>query len=259
MSVANKQQFKLLFIGDSGVGKTTFINRHRTGEFTVKFNSTAGSEIQYLTFNTNKGETAFYIWDTAGQEKYDKIVEKSCKDADGAVIMFDVTSKVSYRNVKEWYDLLIKHCPNIPIVLCGNKVDCKDRKVHPSDISFHREHQLQYYDISAKSNYNFEKPFLYLIGKLLKDDNVNFIEKEALAPPEIKELPDINKSKHITIGERIEVIQNGCNSEITLKLAVDIANDEKLWKEFLNLYYNKGTGQTIFVFSDKKGTQFVVV
>jgi len=55
---------------------------------------------------------------------------------------------------------LIRVCENIPIVLCGNKVDVKERKVKAKAITFHRKKNLQYYDISAKSNYNFEKPFL---------------------------------------------------------------------------------------------------
>ena len=58
-------------------------------------------------------------------------------------------------------------CENIPIVLCGNKVDVKERKVKAKTITFHRKKNLQYYDISAKSNYNFEKPFLWLGRKLV--------------------------------------------------------------------------------------------
>ena len=58
-------------------------------------------------------------------------------------------------------------CENIPIVLCGNKVDVKERKVKAKTITFHRKKNLQYYDISAKSNYNFEKPFLWLARKLV--------------------------------------------------------------------------------------------
>lgn len=58
-------------------------------------------------------------------------------------------------------------CENIPIVLCGNKVDVKERKVKAKSITFHRKKNLQYYDISAKSNYNFEKPFLWLARKLV--------------------------------------------------------------------------------------------
>jgi len=61
---------------------------------------------------------------------------------------------------------LVRVCENIPIVLCGNKVDVKERKVKSKTITFHRKKNLQYYDISAKSNYNFEKPFLWLAKKL---------------------------------------------------------------------------------------------
>jgi len=57
-------------------------------------------------------------------------------------------------------------CENIPIVLCGNKVDVKNRQVKAKQVTFHRKKNLQYYEISAKSNYNFEKPFLYLARKL---------------------------------------------------------------------------------------------
>lgn len=60
----------------------------------------------------------------------------------------------------------IRVCENIPIVLCGNKVDVKNRQVKAKMVTFHRKKSLQYYEISAKSNYNFEKPFLYLARKL---------------------------------------------------------------------------------------------
>lgn len=62
---------------------------------------------------------------------------------------------------------LVRVCENVPIVLCGNKVDVKERKVKAKTITFHRKKNLQYYDISAKSNYNFEKPFLWLARKLV--------------------------------------------------------------------------------------------
>ena len=81
--------------------------------------------------------------------------------------MFDVTSRVTYKNVPNWHRDLVRVCENIPIVLCGNKVDIKDRKVKAKSIVFHRKKNLQYYDISAKSNYNFEKPFLWLARKLI--------------------------------------------------------------------------------------------
>merc|ERR1739837_3838 len=84
-------------------------------------------------------------------------------------------------------------CENIPIVLCGNKVDVKERKVKAKAITFHRKKNLQYYDISAKSNYNFEKPFLWLARKLAGDSNLDFVAMPALLPPEVQMDPQWQK------------------------------------------------------------------
>src|SRR5271168_4533117 len=81
---------------------------------------------------------------------------------------------------------LVRVCENVPIVLCGNKVDVKERKVKAKTITFHRKKNLQYYDISAKSNYNFEKPFLWLARKLVGNQSLEFVAEVALAPPEVQ-------------------------------------------------------------------------
>merc|ERR1712043_103645 len=88
--------------------------------------------------------------------------------------------------VPKWYKDLTRVCEQIPIVLVGNKVDIKDRKVKAKQITFHRKKNLQYYDISAKSNYNFEKPFLWLARKITGQPNLEFVEAPALAPPDVK-------------------------------------------------------------------------
>ena len=75
-------------------------------------------------------------------------------------------------------------CDNIPIVLVGNKVDVKERKVKAKTINFHRRKNLAYYDISAKSNYNFEKPVLWLARKLTGDNHLVFTEAPAVEPPD---------------------------------------------------------------------------
>jgi len=75
-------------------------------------------------------------------------------------------------------------CENIPIVLTGNKVEIKDRKVKAKQINFHRKKNLQYFEISAKVNYNFEKPFVWLAKKLAGDNSLQFVEAPALRPPE---------------------------------------------------------------------------
>jgi GTP-binding nuclear protein Ran len=89
--------------------------------------------------------------------------------------MFDLTSRITYRNVPNWHRDLIRVCENIPMVLCGNKLDVKDRKLKAKSITFHRKNNMQYYDLSARSNYNFEKPFLWLAKKLAGDENLHFV------------------------------------------------------------------------------------
>merc|ERR1712228_867997 len=91
---------------------------------------------------------------------------------------------MGYKNVPNWHRDIGRVCENIPIVLVGNKVDVKDRQVKAKNIQFHRKRNLQYYDLSARSNYNFEKPFLWLARHLTNQPKLQFVGQFA-KPPEI--------------------------------------------------------------------------
>lgn len=145
-----------------------------------------GVEVHPLNFYTNYGEVVFKVWDTAGQEKFGGLRDGYYIGGECGIIMFDLTSRLTYKKVPTWYRDITRVCENIPIVIVGNKVDVKDRKVPPRSITFHRKKNLQYYDISAKSNYNFEKPFLYLVRKLVNDPSLQFTEQPALTPAEVQ-------------------------------------------------------------------------
>ena len=149
-------------MGDGGTGKTTFVKRHLTGEFEKKYvgkwaeplsiqnhmnplplSATLGVEVHPLVFYTNRGPIRFNVWDTAGQEKFGGLRDGYYIQGQCAIIMFDVTARVTYKNVPNWHRDLVRVCDNIPIVLCGNKVDIKDRKVKAKNIIFHRKKNLQ--------------------------------------------------------------------------------------------------------------------
>jgi len=184
--LSNAPTWKLLLVGDGATGKTTFVKRHTTGEFEKKYIATVGVEVRPLPFHTNYGQIVFNVWDTAGQEKFGGLRDGYYIAGQCAIVMFDVTNRMTYKNVPNWHRDIVRVCENIPIVICGNKVDIKDRKVKAKNITFHRKKNLQYYDISARSNYNFEKPFLYLARKLVGNQNLTFVEAPALAPPEVE-------------------------------------------------------------------------
>mmetsp|Transcript_6484 Transcript_6484/g.14972 ORF Transcript_6484/g.14972 Transcript_6484/m.14972 type:complete len:222 (+) Transcript_6484:148-813(+) len=182
--------FKLVLVGDGGVGKTTFVKRHLTGEYEKKYIPTVGVEVHPLVFHTNKGRILFNVWDTAGQERFGGLRDGYYIGGQCAIIMFDVTSRETYKNVPSWHRDIIRVCEaatgRIPIVLVGNKVDAvKDRKVKAKQVHFHRKKNLQYFEVSAKSNYNFEKPFVWLARQLAGDPNLHLVEAPATAPGEV--------------------------------------------------------------------------
>ena len=211
----NITDLKLVLVGDGGVGKTTFVKRHLTGEFEKKYIATIGVEVHPMVFTTNRGKVRFNVWDTAGQEKLGGLRDGYYIDAHCAILMFDVTSRITYKNIPVWYKDIVRICgENIPIVLVGNKVDDKNRKVKAKQILFARKHGIQYFDISAKSNYQFEKPFIYLLKKLTGDPNLTLVEEVGLAPSEnhldpnhIKEMEEeYEKAKNTNIEDMDEDI-----------------------------------------------------
>ncbi|KAL6216950.1 hypothetical protein ACLB2K_010168 [Fragaria x ananassa] len=188
MALPNQQtvdypSFKLVIVGDGGNPNIE------------SFDSTIGVQVHPLDFHTNFGKIRFYCWDTAGQEKFGGLRDGYYIHGQCAIIMLDVTARLTYKNVPTWHRDLCRVCENIPIVLCGNKVDVKNRQVKAKQVTFHRKKNLQYYEISAKSNYNFEKPFLYLARKLAGNMELIFVESPALAPPEV----------HIDVAEQTKI------------------------------------------------------
>ncbi|CUF13472.1 ras-related GTP-binding nuclear protein Rtb5, putative [Bodo saltans] len=162
--------FKLALVGDGGTGKTTFVKRHLTDEFEEHYVATVGVDVHPLTFHTNRGKICFNCWATSTLPN--KILFSKVLTARSSCSMLPPRT---LRSVPSWHRDMTRVCDNIPIVLVGNKVDCADRQVKAKMITFHRKKGLQYYDISATSNYNFEKPFLWLAKKIANDPNVDFV------------------------------------------------------------------------------------
>ncbi len=184
--------FKLILIGDSGVGKTTFVKRHLTGEFEKKHVPTLGVEVHPLRFLTNYGPILFNIWDCAGEERCTSLRSGYYNGAECCIIMFDLTDERSFKNVSKWKRRLRRVCKDIPIVISGNKCDVHARTIKPQETKVCRAIDgVMYFDISAKSNYNFEKPFLWLARKLQDDTTLIFVEALALRPSEVTIDPEL--------------------------------------------------------------------
>lgn len=215
-----QRPFKLILIGDGGTGKTTYLKRIKDGSFRREYIATVGVDVSDVSFRTNYGENInFQVWDTAGQEIYSQLNDVYYIGADAAIIMFDVTSRITFKNVATWLQKLrllttdVSTNREIPVIICGNKIDLKDRKVPQSFIKQQLNKNItQYVDISAKSNHNYEIPFLVAARNLTGLQNLQFAENINLQPPEAtldaetiyesqKVMEDVSKAQHMNLPD----------------------------------------------------------
>jgi Ras-related protein Rab-5C len=117
---------RIIFIGDSGVGKTSIIHRVLTGAFLAQSRPTVGTAVQQFSAKTDMGVKTFQLWDTAGQEVYRKIIPIYFKGADAAIIVFSFTDTKSYENLDSWVEELHENTdPDTTTILVGNKIDAE--------------------------------------------------------------------------------------------------------------------------------------
>ncbi|KAL7712709.1 Rab family GTPase [Entamoeba marina] len=152
---------KICLVGDSGVGKTSIVDRIAMGVFKNNQQITVGHNYLTRSFIVGNSSHEIAIWDTAGQEKYHSLVSMYLRNAVGALIVFDVTSKASFEDVRFWYDK-IKECEvDCVIVLIGNKVDLVDKRIINNEMAKQLAHELscEYFETSAKSGININTAF----------------------------------------------------------------------------------------------------
>lgn len=119
--------FKFVIVGDSGVGKSNIISRYCKDTFIQDGKATVGVELENKFFKVNNETLNVSIWDTAGQERFKSITNAYYRGANGVIIVFDLTRKETFENVKNWFtEVKNTNNTNVQILLIGNKSDLKD-------------------------------------------------------------------------------------------------------------------------------------
>jgi len=151
---------KCVVVGDSGSGKTTFIKQQRTGKFNPFYNYTMGVEI--CTFQKHEKFFTWHMWDIAGKDFIPRNREEYFRNADCALVFVDATRKEPFSNVQNW---LSEIPPNIPVVICCNKVDTSEI-VDEENFFFQDIHVVR---MNLKESYNTNLPLEILTNLLLAD------------------------------------------------------------------------------------------
>ena len=181
------QKCQLLIIGDSTVGKTSIITRFANGTFDSNYLATVGLDNFTKDEIIDNKTIRIKIWDTAGQERYKSLTKGFFRNAEGVMLVYDVTNSETYENLKYWMQSiknnLGENMGEIPIIIIGNKIDCQEREVSVEEAeNFWKEQGFPYFETSAKTGENIDKTIKFLVKQVInvkegnKEENKDYIK-----------------------------------------------------------------------------------
>ena len=192
---------QILILGDSSVGKTSLISRYANGIFKEEYLATVGLDYYNKQDTINNLNVLVKLWDTAGQERFKSLTPNYFRNAEGVVIVFDVTNLETFENLKYWISSIKSNLGEkniiIPIIIIGNKIDMDDmRDINKEEADkFAKENDYKYFEASAKTGEGVDEAFREIVNQIL--DNSDKLEeiKEERKSIKIQEEPNNNQKK----------------------------------------------------------------
>ncbi|XP_050534479.1 ras-related protein Rab-37 isoform X2 [Daktulosphaira vitifoliae] len=164
--------FKVMVLGDSGVGKTCLLVRFRDDMFlSGNYISTVGVDFRNKVISVEDSKVKLQIWDTAGQERFRSVTHAYYRDAHALLLLYDVTNRTSFDNIRAWLSEIRDYANDqVVIMLIGNKADCStsDRIIKKEEgEKLAQEYSVTFMETSAKSGLNVDVAFMAVARELL--------------------------------------------------------------------------------------------
>ncbi|KAJ7332932.1 hypothetical protein JRQ81_015112 [Phrynocephalus forsythii] len=200
--------YNVLFVGDTNVGKTSFLCRLQDDSFGTHVTTTVGIDYRIKTLYVDDKWFALQLWDTAGQERYHSLTKQFFRKADGIVLMYDIASEHSFADVKYWLNCIQEGAGNgVVVLLLGNKTDCTaERRISINDgESLAKEYGLSFCECSAASGHNVTESMVKLASERRHLMVIQFITEWQLFLPGEPDIPGESTSHviHRSIKETI--------------------------------------------------------
>jgi len=170
------QLYKLVFVGDSAVGKTSFITRYCKNEFSESTSATLGVDFYVKPLNISNENIQLQLWDTCGQERFRSIAKSYFRRADGVVLMYDTTCEQSFINVREWIQSINEITDrSIPIIIIGNKTDLRESAAknnikvisYQDGLKFAKDNGALFIETSIKEGTNIDSSLVDLCKQMI--------------------------------------------------------------------------------------------
>ncbi|PNF29150.1 Ras-related protein Rab-18-B [Cryptotermes secundus] len=166
-----KVTLKLLMVGETGVGKSSLLLRFTEDDFNPDQPLTIGVDYKLKEVTVDDSTVNLAIWDTAGQERFRALSPSFYRDAQGAVLVYDVTKLQTFTKLETWLQELDMYSRrnNVVKMIVGNKIDKENREVsREKGLDFARRHQTMFVEASAKTKFGVQSAFEELVRKIIQ-------------------------------------------------------------------------------------------
>ena len=210
-------EYKIILVGDPGVGKTSILTKFTLNEFQSVYSSTIGVEFKLKDIYVNNYCARLKIWDTCGQEKFRSITRQYFKNSNGVFIVFDLTNKDTIKRLNVWMKDINDNITNdFFVFLIGNKVDIKDRDISISEEAkqFANNQKINYYEVSAKTGSGIYNVFEKMANKLVTKDKMDKNREGRINPLKLGSknlnIDDYNKDRGTVLSDDDKSISKCC-------------------------------------------------
>lgn len=189
--------YRLVLIGDSGVGKTALLLRYSDNMFNTSFITTIGIDFRIKTIDVNGKRVKLQVWDTAGQEQFHSVASSYYRNAHGIMLVYDITSAQSFIHISKWVGNICSNAPtNVKQILIGNKCDIEENKRvidKNRGKALSEELDMPFLETSAKTNTNVDAAFEAITKLIMEGEDVSIKDGKTSDVVHLKPGP---KKKH---------------------------------------------------------------